>query len=360
MAKTNLKRYIRKHVSPRTGVASFSATVRIAGFKSASKTFPTKAAAAAWAVTTEELLREQKQHGTSAVRRDVASLTVGELLIEYLADPEVTKLRSFKGMQQMAGWWIAEIGTLKTLDLSVLVLRAARDKLMHGRAAGTTNRYLIVLRGAWNWARNNGLVPLERQWPQGLALSEPRGRTRFLADRELAALLEAARALSAQMHAAITLSIATGLRSGEMLRLDWTDVDLPRQLLIIRVTKTDHPRQVHLTASACEALKRLQGGANVHAIAGPVFAEKGARLKKSTLEARWRRVRTSAGLVDFHWHDLRHTCASILAQSGATLLQIAEVLGHKTLSTTQRYSHLVQGAPLAAHAALDAKLSPQP
>ena len=98
----------------------------------------------------------------------------------------------------------------------------------------------------------------------------------------------------------------------------------------------------------------------MRAIAGPVFTCKGARLKKSTLEARWRRVRKAAGLVNFHWHDMRHTTASILAQQGSTLLQIAEVMGHRSLSMVQRYAHLVQGAALPAHAALDAKLSAKP
>jgi integrase len=113
---------------------------------------------------------------------------------------------------------------------------------------------------------------------------------------------------------------------------------------------------VHLPQSACDALKALQGGAKVRAAFGPVFTAKGERLKKSTLEARWSSVRESAGLADFKWHDLRHSCASLLAQNNATLVQIAEQLGHKSLSMTMRYSHLVQGAAIPAHAALDAKL----
>ena len=69
----------------------------------------------------------------------------------------------------------------------------------------------------------------------------------------------------------------------------------------------------------------------------------------------WFTVR-EAGIVDFHWHDLRHTCASYLAQNGATLLEIADVLGHKTMQMVKRYAHLVQGAPVKGHAALDEML----
>jgi site-specific recombinase XerD len=70
----------------------------------------------------------------------------------------------------------------------------------------------------------------------------------------------------------------------------------------------------------------------------------------------WRETRAAAGLRDFHWHDLRHCCASFLAQNGATLLEIGHVLGHRDLATTLRYSHLVQSKPVTGHAGLDAKL----
>jgi integrase len=348
----------RKYKS-RDGSTTFTATVRIAGFAPAAKTFATKKAAAEWATTTEDLLHEQKKRG-AGVRRDVAVLTIGELLLEFLADPETTKLRTFDDLHRLASWWIQEHGGTRALEFNVLTLRQAREKLHRDRGPATTNRYLSAMRSAWNWARASGLVASDRRWPERLLLTEPRGRTRFLSDDELAALLKAARNYSVQMHAAIMTSVATGLRQGEMLRLDWQDVDLAKQTLRVRIAKNDTPRQVHLPESACEALKELQAE-KVRAISGAVFVmPDGTRLRKSTLESRWRTVRDAAGLTDFHWHDLRHSCASFLAQQGATLLQIAEQLGHRSFAMTQRYSHLVQGAALPAHAALDAKLRGTP
>ena len=345
---------LRRHKS-RDGSTTFTALVRVAGFASTAKTFPTKREAAEWAESTEELLRAQKKRGAS-VRRDVAVLTVGDLLLEFLADPETTGLRTFDDLHRLCCWWIQECGTSKALDLNVLRLREAREKLSRERGPATTNRYLSALRSAWNWARASGLVPSDRRWPERLLLSEPRGRVRFLNDEELTALLDAAAKHSVLMHTAVTVSIATGLRQGELLRLDWSDVDLAKQTLRVRLAKNDTPRQVHLPQSACDALKALQGGANVRSAFGPVFTAKGARLKKSTLEARWSTVREAAGLADFRWHDLRHSCASLLAQNNATLVQIAEQLGHKSLAMTMRYAHMVQGAAIPAHAAMDAKL----
>jgi integrase len=354
MAKRNSKRYVRRHVSPRTGAVGFTTTVRVVGFKSITKTFPTKAATLDWADATEQMLREQKARG--GVRADVGSLTVGDVLAEYLRDAETAKLRSYATTDQTAGWWIENHGATKALDFNVIKLRAARDGLARKLKPGTVNRYLITMRSAWNWARRSGLVPEDRRWPERLLLSEPPGRTRHLSDAEMKALLDAARAHSLTMYAAIVVSLACGLRKGELLRLNWQDIDLTRQIVKVKFTKNDQPRQVHLTAAACEALRALQG--KVRAIGAlPVFTGKGAgRLLKSTCEARWHRIRTAAGLVNFHWHDLRHTTASVLAQNGASLVQIAEVLGHKALASTWRYSHLTQGAALPQHAVLDSKL----
>jgi len=57
-------------------------------------------------------------------------------------------------------------------------------------------------------------------------------------------------------------------------------------------------------------------------------------------DSHWRTALKEADITDFRFHDLRHTCASLLAMNGATLLEIAQVLGHKSISMTQRYSHL--------------------
>jgi len=340
------------------GSVSFTATVRIAGYAPTAKTFPTKKAAAEWADTTEELLRDQKKRG-AGVRRDVAVLTVGDLLIEFLADPETQKLRTFDDAHRLCSWWLQRHGTLRALELNVLELRKAREELRRGRSDGTVNRYLSAMRSAWNWGRMAGLIPTERRWPERLLLTEPRGRTRFLSDTELAVLLKTAAEHSVQMHAAIISSIATGIRQGELLRLDWSDIDLAKRTLRVLITKNDEPRTVHLPESACEALRHLKAE-KVRSLAAVFVMDDGSRLRKSTLEARWRTIRDRAALADFHWHDLRHSCASIMAQSGATLLQIAEQLGHKSLQMVQRYAHLVQGAALPAHAALDSKLRGSP
>jgi integrase len=337
------------------GTTSIAAQVRIKPFKAIAKSFPTKPAAKEWAEAKEKELRAQRKHG--ADRTDLPALTVRTLLDEFLRDSEVASLRYFDDLARLCAWWSNEMGATKVADVGVLKLRTARGKLQDGgaRSAATVNRYLSALRSCWNWGRAAGLVPQDRGWPTRLLLTEPKGRVRFLNDVELANVLAAAKAQSAVMHAAIMVSIATGLRQGELLRLKWADIDLNAGKLVVLISKTDTARAVYLPSVAVDALKELRKGKIVSA--STVFLlDDGRPLRKSNLEARWKVIRKDAGLEDFHWHDLRHSCASFLAQRGASLLEIGSVLGHRSPSVTQRYAHLIEGAPVKGHTELDAKL----
>ena len=336
-----------------SGSNSYVAQVRVRPYRPTSKTFPKLAEAKAWAAALERNLRKQRKQG--ATSEDVTRLTLATLIEAYLDDPETKALRYHDTLSILLAWWANECGTTKVLDLNVIELRKRREKLAHGRAPATVNRYLSALRSCWNWGRAAGLVPQEKQWPTRLLLTEDNEVQRYLDDDELTRLLDAAADHSPTMYAAIVVSLACGLRQGELMRLTWRDIDLKGQRLRILRTKTDNPRTVHLPSSAANALKALKASGVVGTKA--VFlAESGEPLNRGTLRIRWLEIRDAAKLKDFRWHDLRHSCASFLAQNGATLLEIAEVLGHTSTTVTRRYAHLVQGAPVTGHAALDGKL----
>jgi integrase len=311
-------------------------------------------AAVQWRDELRTTLIEQRQQGN--VRVDLASYTLADLNKSYLADPVTAALAYHAELQRGLAWWDRRYGTCKVLDFGVLQGREARVRLMDGRRPATVNRYLSAQRSAWNWGREAGLIPVGRLWPPGLALSEPAERARFLSDDELAALLAAARARSMVLHAAIMVSIACGLRRAELLRLEWRDIDFARERITVMITKNGQPRAVHLPASAATVLRELKAGPIV-STTHVFLAPRGKVLGWQSLDRQWRAVCHSSGLQNFRWHDLRHTCASFLAQNGASLLEVGAVLGHRSVSATKRYSHLVQGAPTAGSAGLDAKLT---
>jgi integrase len=156
------------------------------------------------------------------------------------------------------------------------------------------------------------------------------------------------------MYAAVLISLGCGVRQGELRRLKWADVDLDKQRLRVLLTKNNESRSVYMPKSAVEALRVLKRAAVVGQYV--IADERGQPVGKDWIEYRWRLVRDGAGLRDFKWHDLRHSCASFLAQNGANLLQIGSVLGHRSPSVTMRYSHLVEAAPVTGHIKLDEKL----
>jgi integrase len=348
------------------GSISYVPQVRLKGFKPVSRSFcsadyETATAAHAAAVRwRDELTAElQKQRQEGAPRPDITTLTLGDLTREYLADPVTQGLRYQKELERNLEWWKLNYGTTKALEFGVVQLREARSRLMPGRQPATVVRILASMRSCWNWSRAAGLLPKDKVWPPRLMLREPDARTRYLSDAELAALLKAAKASSAVLFAAIVVSIACGMRKGELLRLEWNDIDFDRSRVQLLITKNGSARSVHLPAMAAAALKDLKAAPVVSATHA-FLAPNGKPLSWQTLDKMWRVVRTAARLQDFRWHDLRHSCASILAQSGASLLEIGSVLGHRSANVTLKYSHLVQGAPVTGHAALNEKLGGKP
>lgn len=164
---------------------------------------------------------------------------------------------------------------------------------------------------------------------------------RFLSEEERVALLNGcAKSDWPALRALVLLAITTGARRGELIGLRWADVDLKKGRALVRETKNDEQRTLPLAGKALEALRELK--LKDSARSEWVFAQpSGLAGPYEHFDAHWHAVLEAAGISDFHFHDLRHTTASMLAAQGAPLLEIADVLGHKTLAMVKRYSHLV-------------------
>jgi integrase len=130
------------------------------------------------------------------------------------------------------------------------------------------------------------------------------------------------------------MALSTGMRRGELLGLRWSEVDLDRGLARLIDTKNGEARAVTLTPTVRARLKDRKPKT------GLVFHAPGEPDRPLDPRGAFETACERAGLTDFVWHDLRHTTASYLAMSGATLAEIAAVLGHKTLAMVKRYSHL--------------------
>ena len=342
---------------PKNRGGKWLARVRVKGYKTLSKAFIDKATAESWAEAEERRLKAKREQG-KAVREDVSGLTVKGLIEDYWRE---------RGEHQdeaeptgVLAWWRERYGTKKVHEFAnYAVLRDARESLQASGVRGkrgdaAVNRYLAEMRSCWNWGRATELIAEERTWPKRLMKPQPKGRIRFLSQDEIQRLLKAAEA-DKPIRAAIIVSIATGMRQGEMLNLTWNDVDLERKTASLLETKNGESRSVPLTTGAVAVLRELQEARKEGAQSVFVNLD-GSPLQRRWLSRRWERILTTAEITDFHWHDLRHTCASILAQNGATLQEIQTLLGHKSMHMTFKYSHLVAGRAVTGHDKLDEML----
>ena len=170
-------------------------------------------------------------------------------------------------------------------------------------------------------------------------------RVRFLNDDERKALLQACKdSPNPQLYPIVLFALCTGARLNEILKLAVNDLDLIRQVAILRETKNRETRKVPIVSFLKKVLEE-------HLVWREEWIQEMPRGTKYLFPRRdgiapidirkaWENARDDAGIIDFRFHDLRHSAASYLAMNGASQLEIAEVLGHKTLQMVKRYSHL--------------------
>ena len=137
------------------------------------------------------------------------------------------------------------------------------------------------------------------------------------------------------MYPLVLMAITTGARKGELLNLRFDDIDFDRQTAYVKTSKNGQPRVLPLTDEVTTELSRLNNQE-----ATLIFNSEIVPDKPMCFTKQWKRVLKNAEVNNFRFHDLRHTTASYLAQNGASLLEIADVLGHKQIQMTQRYAHL--------------------
>jgi integrase len=144
-------------------------------------------------------------------------------------------------------------------------------------------------------------------------------------------LLRATQDCTPWLRSLVLLAITTGARKGELTQLKWADIDLKKGRALVRETRNDEPRTLRRAGQALEALRELKPKNSARS--EYVFAQpSGLPGPYEHFDAHWYAVLEAAAISDFHFHDLRHTTASMLAAQGASLLEIADVLGRKTLA----------------------------
>lgn len=220
-------------------------------------------------------------------------------------------------------------------------------------ANATVNRELATLRAIVRMARDRWGAPVPGLNWRAHWQREAAPRARYLTTAEAAKLLAAA---APHLKPAIELSLLTGIRLSNCVRLDWSEVDLEaRALNLARVKSMHDGGRGHTVPLCAPAVVLLANLAAADKRTGRVFTLKGKPLK--TWRTAWRAAKRRAGVADFRWHDLRHTAASWMVQAGVPLEVVRRILGHADIATTLRYAHHADDAGRAAVAQLGQALA---
>lgn len=225
-----------------------------------------------------------------------------------------------------------------------------------GVTLSTVRRELRFAAAAVNYVRIEHEVDLKNPF-QALQIPEAEGRSRWLSKDEAERLIAAASLYARTPHLPcfIRLALNTGCRRGELLGLEWPRVDMARRLIFLeaRHTKSAKRRTVPLNDTALAALGELLQWHLKHHPGSPWVFPSSAGGHIRWLKTAFRNSCNRAGIQDFRIHDLRHTCASWLVMAGVDLYVVRDLLGHASITTTERYAHLAPARAAAAVTLLD-------
>lgn len=290
-------------------------------------------------------IREGKWFG----RSEGEGKTIRDLLERYIDEHSVPNKSpgTVKNDRAMVKEILKYFGDMPLKDLTPP--RIAEYKAFcrkKGLAPATINHRRKLLSGAfnlaireWEWVKENPVIKVKAEKVRN-------ERDRWLTPEEEQALLE-----HSVLHPTlkrnkteprywlqelIIFALQTGMREDEILSLKWIYVDLDRRTATVIRSKNDEPRTVPLTSVAVQLLVSKSENRK----SDYVFPnEAGRKRGRRNMTRAFDKVVERAGIVNFTFHDLRHTFATRLAQVGVDLYTISKLLGHKDIKMTQRYAH---------------------
>jgi integrase len=324
------------------GKTSFRIKVRLKGYPVQTATFERITDAKKWIQDTESSIREGRHFKTNEAKKH----TTTELIERYIKEILPRKPKSMVDQTIQLNWWKENIGAYLLSSVTPAIITEYRGKLLTEpskrgkikRTNSTANRYCAALSHCftiavkeWEWMQENPIMKIAK-------LKEPKGRVRYLSDEERERLLKTCKESQSQfLYLLVVLAISTGARKMEICKLTWNDIDLNRSMITLHDTKNKERRSLPLVGSARDLMKLHYKNRNENT--NLAFPAKNL-INPIDIRTPFETALKKAEIEDFTWHDLRHSCASYLAMNGATLAEIAAVLGHKTLSMVKRYSHI--------------------
>jgi integrase len=239
----------------------------------------------------------------------------------------------------LSKFFAGPLATVRRIDIQKYVTKRAGDVSAH-----SVQKELNVLKHLLRLAVEWEIIPFH---PAQNVKSPrvPAGRVRYLQPTELRVLLAAC---PEWLRPVVGVAVATGMRRSEVVGLRWLDVDLGHARIMLPQTKNGDGRVVYLNQSAIAALQSV-----AHSPGNKAMESVFPGITPENVSVGFARVCRKQGILDFRFHDLRHTAASWMRMNGADIHTVAQLLGHKDLRMAARYQHLSPAFLADAVAMLD-------
>jgi len=306
----------------------WQARIRRRGFPVEVKTFDTRQDAEQWARSVET----DMDRGSFVSRSEAETHTLEDIIERYIADVMPTLRSASDEILRLRATCRTRLAKLSMTALTPKAVAAYRDERLKQVKPATLIRELAYLSAIINHARREWDINITNPVALIRKPPSPQGRDRVLStDEEARLLAELAPTgrINVWLLPATILSLETNMRRGELVELRWVNVNLEDQTAHLPMTKNGTARSVPLSKKAVATLAALQ-----RSIDGKVIP-----VKRNTLHAAFRKACKRADIKDLHWHDLRHTAITRLAQKLPNVIELAAVSGHRSLAMLKRYYH---------------------
>lgn len=257
--------------------------------------------------------------------------TFQEMMEKYMAEHSVPNKASSGRDQTSLKHLLPCFGKMPLTDIKPnLISQYKVKRKKDGASPCSVNRELALMKHAfnlaireWEWVNENPVIRVRKE-------KEPPPRDRWLRYEEEEILLQAS---PQWLRELIIFAVETGCRLSENLSLTWNDIDLQKRTAVIFGSKTGERRTVPLSKRAYWLLKAKADVRQINSLL--VFRD----IDRYSVTKAFKKMTKKLSLENLRFHDLRHTFATRLAQSGVDEYLIQKLLGHKTPSMTQRYAH---------------------
>lgn len=237
-------------------------------------------------------------------------------------------------------------GELYMDELSKQAVVQFINEKKRSHAPGSINRVIVLLRYIYNLAIAWETVGITKNPTKGIPLLKTNARKeRYLSGEEAKRLIESLQQSdNSMLQFIVPMLILTGARKNEVLYARWEDFNLEQRIWRIPMSKSGKARHVPISDGVLRLLDSMPRKDDCPWM----FANPKTGKPYKSIFNSWHTARKKVGLSDVRVHDLRHSFASFLVNSGRSLYEVQKILGHSQISTTQRYAHLSNDSLLSA------------